>query len=513
MSAGFGRFVIVCPARSGSTMLVHLLRSHPDCVSNGEVMAMTDSLGGFDVAVRAHVHSLGDEESLVRWRRHDPLDFMSKVAFYGGGSPWAGFKIKSDELVRRRYKSVLADLMARTDLQILHLNRRNLLERYVSWVMVNKITRVTMATKEEDRPEFSAVRINPRNAEKDFLLAEKRESMVDEWFADSRVLSLEYESLVADPVAESKRICEFLEIEQRLLTTRTIKITPHVSGLIANFDEVRDYFVGGRFESLFELPPPEPEPAPDPEASPAPVVVVAPGPEPTPAPAPVTRREPFRLPDELFPYGHEGWRAGGARYLDYLAAVMDIESFRGLRLLAIGRHRQMIQETANGRSGLQRYTALDAHDGLTAYCEERLDGELFDFHNVDLLGEFEEAWPSLEIHNAALVLAPFVVASAEGLPVLMTNVRNAVSEGSPMLVEVALVEPSTPGTGMGDDTGAARLDVADNMTMELLGARVTFWNRECLIEVLSRCGWQVNGVFEPRRALDFHLACTAVNPG
>jgi len=39
-------YMITCPARSGSTMLVHLLRSHPDIISHDEVFASAGILGG-----------------------------------------------------------------------------------------------------------------------------------------------------------------------------------------------------------------------------------------------------------------------------------------------------------------------------------------------------------------------------------------------------------------------------------------------------------------------------------
>ncbi len=236
-------------------MLVRLLRSHPHVIANGEVMAFTDSLGGFDVNIRDTISTLGSPEELLRWRREDPLDFMARAAFESGDHAMVGFKMKSDELLLEDYQSILDALVADTELPILHLNRDNLFERFVSWVMVNRVTGVTWASREDQRPEFTSVEIDPAEVEADFDEATRRHGLVDDWFQNHRVLNVTYEGLVARPAHESSRICEFLGLPPRQLTTDSLKLTPHPSEVVANYDDIRRHFADGPYAELFSDPP------------------------------------------------------------------------------------------------------------------------------------------------------------------------------------------------------------------------------------------------------------------
>ena len=233
-------------------MLVQLLRSHPDVVSNGEVMAINDSVSGFDPTVRGDLNSLDDPDRLIQWRRKDPVTFMDQAAFYHDNAKAIGFKIKTDELIDRRYRAILEALQDDRDIKVLHLNRADLLERYVSWVMVNRVTGVTLAMKEEQRPEFEQVTIDPVACEADFLEAKRRREQADAWFENHDVLEVTYENLVSDLPGESPRLCAFLGLDHHELSTSTLKLTPPVQEVVANYDEVVAHFAGGPFASLFE---------------------------------------------------------------------------------------------------------------------------------------------------------------------------------------------------------------------------------------------------------------------
>lgn len=450
-----GKFIIACPARSGSTMLVHLVRSHPDCVSNSEVMALTDDIGGFDHAVRATVDNFGDEDELVKWRREDPVDFMNRTAFYADDRLWGGFKIKSDELVLPQYASVLEALRADRSIKVLHLNRSNLLERYVSWLMVNDVTGVTMAVRREDVPEFETVKINPKKAERDFVLAEQRQAMIDQWFAEHDMLQLEYEALTLDPVAQSKRICDFLDVESRVLTTRTIKIAPHVSTLVSNFAQLQDYFAGSRFEPLFTLQDPSDEFVGD-------VVGRSTG-----------GRGPgaYRIPGHLRTPRHE-WGVDGGSVGAYLAAACDLPDLSGKRLLAVGHHTDAIEEIANGELVIGAYVGLESSRAYVAHCAQHPPAEHVQIVHAEI--------DRLRDDTQWLVGPPFDVIvvredpeTVDCMRPLAAGLRKASNDGARLIVPIIA----------GDERAQ--------------------------VEMLSVAGWRADEARPARRSIKAHLVCTA----
>lgn len=442
-------------------MLVHLLRSHPDCVSNSEVVALTDSIGGFDPAVRDQLAALGTDDELVAWRKRDPVDFMNRTAFLADGHLWSGFKMKSDELVQRKYAGVLAALRADTSLKILHLNRSNLLDRYMSWVMVNKVTGVTLATREQDRPEFEAVTISPKKAEKDFVLAEERQARLDEWFGDHEVLQLDYDELTTDAANQSARICSFLDIEERLLTTRTVKLSPHVSTLIANFDEVRAYFDGTRFSHLFSKP--DEDGLGRNAATPV-------------STAPLPAADAYRIPGQFRQPSRE-WGRSGTPFHSYVAAVCNIQDLSQSNVLAVGDHTDMIEAIARSECDIERYIGLEASSSFIAHIEATEPDDrilLFGFDPNAVRDDTQ--W--LLNPKPDLVVVTAELASMDAVIALVAGLARSVRAEARMMVQL----PDAWG------------EVHD------------------LREDFERAGWRLDEVRPPRRFLRAHAVCTAL-PG
>src|SRR5262245_61558777 len=125
------RFIILCAARTGSTMLRHMLNSHPVVRCHGEVMTgrSLDALAGLDQS--------GDESStrtLTELRRSDPERFLEECVLDPGPARAVGFKIKYEELLRREYAWLLEWLKSRRDIRVIHLRRENRLKRLISVV-------------------------------------------------------------------------------------------------------------------------------------------------------------------------------------------------------------------------------------------------------------------------------------------------------------------------------------------------------------------------------------------
>src|SRR5262250_573283 len=97
------RFIVLCAARTGSTMLRHMLNSHPDVRCHGEVMTGSlDALSGDDRDPDPSV-----TRALVDRRERDPQDFLEEVVLDPGPARAVGFKIKYEELLLTDYAWLL----------------------------------------------------------------------------------------------------------------------------------------------------------------------------------------------------------------------------------------------------------------------------------------------------------------------------------------------------------------------------------------------------------------------
>ncbi len=497
------RFIIASAARTGSTMLVHLIRSHPDTISNSEVMALDEELGGFDRLVRDHVAELGRPKALTKWRKKSPVDFMNQVALYPADAQAVGFKIKSEELVQPKYGPLLQALTDDRSLKIIHLNRTNLLERYVSWLMVNQVTGVTLAVSEDERPEYQQVLVDPIDAERDFEQAERRRAQMDEWFAGHDVLQVAYEDLVSRPAVESDRICDFLGLEPRLLTTRTIKLSPPVEALIQNYDELRAHFSGHRFEYLFDLPqatPPAVEAEPDPAAV-LPANTNAKPPATVKVPAEVRRLEAY-------------WGPAGSSLPRYLASLIDRSGLHGLSVLGIDNNTDMVEAVASGRCPVKRLVGLESTEHLLDYCADHIDDPVIELTPGNIVGEDD---PTDSIHgpfDLVVVRTGFHRFGPEALTRLSERARSLVQPDARLVIAVPLLEPTTRGTdGVVDRIGAMPNNIADGIAHFVSKdppIEVPIYTRDRLVALLAATGWRIDEFREPRRAFQHHFVATAV---
>ncbi len=256
MSLRDNTFLIACPARSGSTMLVRLLQSHPDIWANGEVFV---GRNGREIGALAGVYGKkireekGAKDSLVKELRKEPIKFFYKYVLDAQGKKVSGFKLKSDELIKRNY-AFLKDIVSKDkDIKIIHLNRRNLLKRYLSWCVVNKMTGVTLVTNEQEAPDVKKIRLDPKECLKDFEMAEKREIFLRDLFKDHRSIDVEYENLVSSPDEWHFKLCDFLGVSKKRLTTSTKKIISNkLSDSIENYEELYSFFKNTKYGCFFD---------------------------------------------------------------------------------------------------------------------------------------------------------------------------------------------------------------------------------------------------------------------
>ena len=232
------RFMIACAARTGSTMLVRILRSHPALVVHGEVWGQR--MVGLDGPLaRAGEADPAAFAALERLRFVQPEQAMARLLEPHGASA-VGFKLKFDELVRPEWQAVRELVEADEDLRIVFLHRRDLLRRYLSHQVVLRQTGVTNVPVGGALPEVAPFDVDIDDCLRDIAETRRRTREFTTAFAAHPSMQVAYEDLAADPQAQCDRVFGFLGIDPapvRVATQRIVRTPPE--SLVRNYRELQ----------------------------------------------------------------------------------------------------------------------------------------------------------------------------------------------------------------------------------------------------------------------------------
>jgi hypothetical protein len=242
------KFIISCAARTGSTFLVHLLRSNPKILCHGEVISL-DKVGNLTGTYGKKRREIPDyAEALHHEFINEPERFIYSSIFDSQGHRTTGFKYKTDESLSPEYGAYTDIIADDKDIKVIHLKRRNLLDQYISHQVVLKQSGVTLLLGNE-RPEIEPFECDIGHVTKYFKDVVRREKASAELYEAHRFFNVNYEDLVADiNTAHSRRdIQRFLEVKVVPLTSHTKKIISDSNTLVTNIDEVLEHFSNTAF--------------------------------------------------------------------------------------------------------------------------------------------------------------------------------------------------------------------------------------------------------------------------
>ena len=232
------RFMIACAARTGSTMLVRTLRSHPGLIVHGEVWG--DGMVGLDGPLaRECEDDPAAFAALEASRSEEPAETLHRFLDPHGAQA-VGFKLKFDELVRPQWSGIRQLVEADADLRIVFLHRHDLLRRYLSHQVVLRQTGVTNVPAGGDVPAVAAFDVDIEDCLRDIAETRARMREFAAAFAAHSSLQVIYEDLAADPQAECERVFDFLGVAPvpvRVATERIVRMPPEALAL--NYDELR----------------------------------------------------------------------------------------------------------------------------------------------------------------------------------------------------------------------------------------------------------------------------------
>lgn len=243
------RFLILSSARSGSTFLVGLLRSHPQVRCEGEIFHDQHP----DKIFWAEMQKSETSQEMLDLRDSDPAAFLDKYIYQPDGEQVSatGFKIFYYHAVREDWAPVWSALQADKDLRVIHLIRRNQLARVLSDKIANQTNQWFSLEENSESPDLT-VHLDPDRCKKEFERAARDHAKFADAFAGHPMLELSYEDLAADLGKASELITGFLSIESRDLCTGLKKQNRRPAGdVIENYGELADYFKGTAWARFF----------------------------------------------------------------------------------------------------------------------------------------------------------------------------------------------------------------------------------------------------------------------
>lgn len=230
-SRNYRKFVIVSDSRTGSTLLMQLLNSHPEIICFGEEFK---NLKGF---------TCGPIWSRIYRKRPSLVN-------------WVGFKLFYRHPSSGKDREVWNLIEQDKEIVIVHLMRRNILRSYVSKQIGLKTRKWT---ENINRPhelceDEKKVKLDPENCRENFESISGYIEKTEKRFKEHKIIPVLYENLDKDKQGTMDRIYGELGVANFKVATNMKKQNPEkLEDLIINFSELKKEFAGTKWEYLFKL--------------------------------------------------------------------------------------------------------------------------------------------------------------------------------------------------------------------------------------------------------------------
>lgn len=260
MECELNRYIIVCESRTGSTMLSTALQTHNEVCAHGEVLqprqfrkeTQDDKLEFYGVNYKDDpATNMRDyfREKLIE----SPLDYVKEFVFYQGRFKSVGFKFKYEELSDPLFKEVTDYVASEKDIKIIHLQRKNLWERYRSGFIARYITKQYNSTDKQLVVDTNKkFELDIKKIQEDFDQTNDWVNYYSELFSSHKVINFTYEEFNENAQKCFDSVCDLLKISKFEWKPRTKKIQQiSDNDLFENMDEVREYFAKTNYSKFF----------------------------------------------------------------------------------------------------------------------------------------------------------------------------------------------------------------------------------------------------------------------
>jgi hypothetical protein len=271
------RFVLLGKGRTGSTMLIEALNSHPDITCFGAIF--NRQVDFIDYSVDGYDNDSDDDRAL---RDSDAPAFLRQRVFNAPSemSAAVGFKYRYGQA--NAFPGLLDELLSDRDLRVLHLQRRNLLRSMVSgriaqrtgaWFQQprvhprsRRLPRLSIANAGRAlrnptgaarrlsaiaRPEQASawkrrrqpITLSIEECLTEFQTIERQALEYDRLFSRHPKIAVHYEDFLDDRKAAFDRIQDFLGVAPRPLRVTLQRQNPEpLRTLLANYHELYEAF-------------------------------------------------------------------------------------------------------------------------------------------------------------------------------------------------------------------------------------------------------------------------------
>lgn len=247
------RFIVLAGARSGSTFLKNMLKSHPSVVCFGEVFNQSKiqwDMHDFNKRYNTPEIKQARDANLTGFADY-VFDLASET-----GAQCAGFKLLYRHFgYSPAHKMLIPYLHENEDIQIIHLKRHNSFKRFCSLQIANK--RVSMgktmnAYRPDDVEEKMSIEVNPENCLTYLKKSALNAAKYDGLFANRSIHQVSYEELAANTSKVMAGILHFLDLKPAPLTINTHKVRKQpISEVVTNYDEVAAFLTDKGFGNMF----------------------------------------------------------------------------------------------------------------------------------------------------------------------------------------------------------------------------------------------------------------------
>ncbi len=241
--------VIITSQRTGSSLLVECLRSHPQVNCHYEILKK----------------GYGDK-TIGRTKQSTMLFYVYRYLLRGAWNPTkmlnsfftkevgqiTAFKAMYTQLIDPRVRHYLRK---HTEIKIIHLRRDNLLKQYVSNVLNRRSVRGDRKFSNTKEPlPIIAKRISPAKAIKAMRRNKKLFEYYEQLFSKHHKINLVYETMIeGQSLSETAKaaVVGLLSIDPAPMTGPFIKMNPDKLALmVENYDDLAHALAGSEFEGF-----------------------------------------------------------------------------------------------------------------------------------------------------------------------------------------------------------------------------------------------------------------------
>lgn len=251
----YTKFVVIATQRTGTSLLINLLRSHSEVVCYSEILKENDRPSwGFKRI----------DQKTYRLSKKYPLAYINHFFFrnYSVHVKAVGFKYMYNQLSSSKAKKIIKSFDNEKDL-IIHLKRKNKLKTYVSQQLLKINKKSTGLLNEKYLEKFKnnkskivteSIFVSAEEFKSYVKRIQKWESLYDKLIANKKHLIIYYEDLEENYISEANKIIETLNLAKEELTCLNVKlnISP-LSKSITNYEELKKEFSYTGFEGYFDV--------------------------------------------------------------------------------------------------------------------------------------------------------------------------------------------------------------------------------------------------------------------